>query len=272
MRTGDANGAQRRVCLLTGAGGTLGDAFCRTFADRYDIVAVCGRRAPTVPSQEADFVDPLAPASAVAENAKRVYTVHADLARDGECERVVELALARHGQVDLLVNAAAYSFWPSAGLADGEAGLASFDQHFGMNVGVPLRLAVRLAQRCWRDDEPTNRARNRNVVNVSSLAGSRVFPVNGQGVYAASKAALNQLTRYLAAEFATFGVRVNGVAPNSFPGIVATDAVAGAIARLDASDVHGRILALDGPDQQAGAGGAAGPAADGRSGDPAPAR
>jgi NAD(P)-dependent dehydrogenase (short-subunit alcohol dehydrogenase family) len=90
-----------------------------------------------------------------------------------------------------------------------------------------------------------NRKHNRNIVNVSSLAGSRVFAGRGQGVYAASKAALNQLTRHLASEFAVFGVRVNAVAPNSFPAIISTDSVAHAIARLDAESVTGRILALD---------------------------
>lgn len=114
-----------------------------------------------------------------------------------------------------------------------------------MNVGIPLQLAGRLAQQFWVHRDRDNREHNRNVVNVSSLSGSRVFANRGQGVYAASKAALNQLTRHMAADFAPFGIRVNALAPNSFPAIISPDAVAREIARLDRDDVTGRILALD---------------------------
>ena len=98
----------------------------------------------------------------------------------------------------------------------------------------------------WRDRQPENSASGRNVVNVSSLSGSRVYPHQGQAVYAASKAALTHLTRHLGAEFAQYGVRVNAVAPNSFPTLVSTEAVADAIVRLDREPVTGQVLALQG--------------------------
>jgi NAD(P)-dependent dehydrogenase (short-subunit alcohol dehydrogenase family) len=230
---------------LTGAGGRLGNEFCRRYAERYDILAVYRTRRPTVPSQDEQFVDPLAPDAPVPENRSRVYTVHADLKQDGEVERIVELALARYGRVDLLVNNAAFSRWHPTGLADGDGALDDLDRHFAVNVGVPLRLAVRLAQQSWRTGDLDNRAANRNVVNVSSLGGAKVFPGSGQGVYAASKAALNMLTRHLAIEFATFGVRVNALAPNSFPELVPTARVADQIVRLDDETVTGQVLAVD---------------------------
>jgi NAD(P)-dependent dehydrogenase (short-subunit alcohol dehydrogenase family) len=238
------SGTDRRVCLLTGAGGTLGNAFCQAYAAQYDIVAVCRYRAPVVPSQDEWFVDPLAPDAELPENDARVYLVYADLEKPGQVERVVDIALARHGRVDLLVNAAAYSLWHPQGLVDGDVLLDSVDRHFAVNVGVPLRFATRLAQRSWRQDDRDNREHNRNIVNVSSVAGSRVYP-GGQAVYAASKAALNQLTRHLAAEFGEFGVRANAVAPNSFPSIVSTESVAKAIARLDADTATGKVLVVD---------------------------
>jgi NAD(P)-dependent dehydrogenase (short-subunit alcohol dehydrogenase family) len=182
--------------------------------------------------------------SALPENDVRVHVVRADLEADGEVERVVDLALARFGRVDLLVNNAAYAYWHPQGVVDGDAVLDSLDRHFAMNVAVPLRFATRLAQRFWLNRDLENRNWNRNIVNVSSLAASRVYP-GGQAVYAASKAALNQLTRHLAAEFGVFGVRVNALAPNSFPSIVRTESVADAVARLDGETVTGRILALD---------------------------
>jgi NAD(P)-dependent dehydrogenase (short-subunit alcohol dehydrogenase family) len=243
LSTGD-----RRVCLLTGAGGTLGDAFCRVYGGQYDIVAVCRRRVPGVASQREWFVDPLEPDASVPENDVRVYAVHADLERDGEVERVVDLALARFGRVDLLVNNAAYVHLHPPGVVDGDAVLDRVDRHFAVNVGVPLRFATRLAQRFWLHRDLDNRDHNRNIVNVSSRSASRVYP-GGQAVYAASKAALNQLTRHLAAEFGVFGVRVNALAPNNFPSVVRTESVASAIARLDGESATGRILVLDATEQ-----------------------
>lgn len=237
----------RRVCLLTGAGGRLGNVFCRAHAAEYDIVAVCRGRRPDVPSQHESYVDPLEPQAELPDNAGRVFTVLADLEEPGQVDRVVELALARFGRVDLLVNNAAYAGLHPQGVIDGDAALRDFDRHFAVNVGIPLQLAVRLGQQFWMHRDQDNRAHNRNIVNVSSLSGARVYPNKGQAVYAASKAALNQLTRHLAAEFAVFGVRVNAVAPTSFPGIISTESVVEGIIRLDREDVTGRILAIEGP-------------------------
>jgi NAD(P)-dependent dehydrogenase (short-subunit alcohol dehydrogenase family) len=131
------------------------------------------------------------------------------------------------------------------GVVDGDTALNDVDRHFAVNVGVPLRLSVQLAQKFWMQRDEQNRTHNRNVVNVSSLAGSKIFAHQGQTIYAASKAALNQLPRHLGSEFAQFGVRVNAIAPNSFPSIVSTEDVARAIVRLDGESVTGRILAVD---------------------------
>ncbi|WP_245400204.1 SDR family oxidoreductase [Nocardia albiluteola] len=242
-----ATDEQRRVVLLTGAGGTLGNAFCQAYYRRYDIVAVCRGRVPAVPSQREWFVDPLAPQDPLPENDSRIFVIHSDLTREGEVERVVELALAKYGAVDLLVNNAAYARHTPYGTVDGDAALEEFEPHFALNVGVPLRLSTRLAQQCWLRDDLGNRARNRNIVNVSCAAGSGVRP-GGQALYGASKAALDQLTRYQAAEFAAFGVRVNAVAPDAFPATVPTPQVVTAIAELDVGDMTGGVFGVGTPE------------------------
>lgn len=244
MPTGD-RGSKRRVCLLTGAGGLLGDAFCRAYYRQYDIIAVCRDRTPAAPSQDEWFVDPLDPETPVPENDSRVFVVRSDLTGSGEVERVVDLALARFGQVDLLVNNAGHTVFHPRGIVDGEATLDSFDTHFAVNVGVPLWLSTRLAQRCWLHAGAENRARNRNIVNVSSLSGSEVYP-GGQALYSSSKAALNHLTRHLAREFAEFGVRANAIAPNSFPALIPTEQVAASIAELDAGAMTGGVFGVGG--------------------------
>ncbi|MEU8895319.1 SDR family NAD(P)-dependent oxidoreductase [Nocardia sp. NPDC048505] len=248
MSSGD-----RRVCLLTGAGGTLGSEFCRRLYTDYDIVAVHRERVPPAPSQHEWFIDPFAPASPVPENDARVHLIRADLTAPGAIERVVDLALARFGRVDLLVNNASYAGYHTNGLVDGDAALADFGATFGTNVEVPLRMSVRLAQRAWLHDAERNRARNRNVVNVSCASGAEVYS-GGQALYSASKAALNHLTRHLAREFTEFGVRVNAIAPNTFPGVTPVENVLRAIYELDSGAMTGGVFDVDDADEEPPAG------------------
>lgn len=232
-----ANG-ERRVVVLTGAGGELGSEFCARYADQYDIIAVCRQRAPAVPSQLEQYVDPLAPRTELLDNVASVHVVYADLTRTADIERVVEVALARSGRVDLLVNNAARLGVYHPSLIDDDNALVDLDEQLRTNVLAPFALTVLLAREFWRDRAAENHRRSRNVVNVSSLAATGTYPLLGPG-YGASKAALNVVTGHLAAEFATFGVRVNAVVPDSFPSRVSTASVADAIVALDRGAVTG---------------------------------
>ncbi|MEO9139200.1 MAG: SDR family oxidoreductase [Jatrophihabitans sp.] len=235
---------ERRVCLFTGASGQLGRAFCAAYRDQYDIVAVYRRERPWFPAQDARLVDPLDPGRAVQENAHPIHALRADLLVPGEALRVVESTLARHGRIDLLVNAAVSTLWaPMLGSLD----LAnSVQRQFALAVDIPLRLATLIAQLHWQADAGNNRVHNRNVVNVSSVAALRVYPGSGQSVYAASKAAMNHLTAHMAVEFERVGVRVNATAANSFPQLVGVARAAEAIRELDASTRTGELLVVDG--------------------------
>jgi NAD(P)-dependent dehydrogenase (short-subunit alcohol dehydrogenase family) len=238
-----ANGA-RRVCLLTGAGGRLGVDFCRRYARHYDIVAVVRKRAPPVPTQHRVLVDPLAPAGPPpAANAHPVYTITSDLRDDASLERVVEVALARHDRVDLLVNAAVHV--TRERLISVRERPEMLDEHFHLNASVPIRLAAIVARGCWLDRADENRARNRNVVNVSSMAGLGFVPGVGLAAYSASKAALNFLSCHLAEEFRGLGVRVNTLAPTTFPDLIPTSSVSDQVVAFDRGRLTGRIAELD---------------------------
>ena len=158
-------------------------------------------------------------------------------------ERVVELALARFDRVDLLVNAAVNSIW--APMLDGTTLVDSTARQLSMNVMVPLRLSAMLSRESWRDARLDNEAANRNIVNLSSIAGVNIYPNLGQSVYSSTKAALNFLTMHMADEFSYIGVRANAIAPNSFPGAVSVESVSDAVVRFDHSPDTGRILVLD---------------------------
>ena len=114
-----------------------------------------------------------------------------------------------------------------------------------MNAFVPLQLSMLVAKKFWNDRRDENRLMNRSVVNISSTAGHFIYPGSGQGLYSASKGALNYLTMHMADEFEAIGVRANALAPNSFPGLIPTESAADGIVKLAESAVTGKILILD---------------------------
>jgi NAD(P)-dependent dehydrogenase (short-subunit alcohol dehydrogenase family) len=231
----------KRTCLLTGASGLLGTAFIERCAERYRIIAVHNSNPVRFASQDQRFVDPLEPRRKIPANAHAVHAIRADLSRPDEIERVVDEVTARFGQVDLLINGAAVRGWTPLLAPHALDGL---DLTVSVNLTAPLRLTVGLARRLWAADPKSNVRENRNVINLSSSAGLFVYPDLGQSVYAATKAALNHVTYHLASELWHIGIRVNAIAPDTFPGRVATESVLDEIIALDGSDRTGQLAPL----------------------------
>jgi len=120
-------------------------------------------------------------------------------------KRIVQTALEKFGGINILVN--------SAGTikAGGLDTLKLDDYNRQMNVNVTSVLS--LTQACL----PHLIAQKGNIVNVSSVTGTRSFP--GVLSYCMSKAALDQFTKCVALELANKGVRVNSVNP----GVIVTN-------------------------------------------------
>jgi NAD(P)-dependent dehydrogenase (short-subunit alcohol dehydrogenase family) len=233
----------RKVVLFTGAGGALGEMFCRMFGAHYDIVAVLGRRTPNIVTQHQWWVDPLMPNAALAENHSSVFSLQADLNEETELRRVVEVTLARYDRIDVLVNAAAACHWEP--MLNGRGLLDNAPQHFETNLLLPLRLSTLVADYFWNDRAAENRSYNRSVVNISSTSGIYIYPGAGESIYSASKAALNYLSMHMGDEFSHRAVLVNALAPTSYPSLIPTETVANSVRSLAESDANGRILILD---------------------------
>lgn len=227
----------KRVCILTGASGTLGTTFCRQFGKDFEIVAVHNQRELSVSTQNQWPINPLQPTANEVD--VRVFAIRADLTKDAQLQRIVELTLARFSRIDLLVNAAAHI--ALAPMLHTDALLESFGTQFQLNVYVPLKLSALVANMFWRSNVDENRQLRRNIVNVSSTSSTEVYPGLGQGGYSASKAALDQLTRHMAVEFDAIGIRVNAIRPTSFPELVSTSEVANEICAMDRAKTTGEI-------------------------------
>jgi 3-oxoacyl-[acyl-carrier protein] reductase len=135
-----------------------------------------------------------------ADTKDRFQFTAADVSDREAAERYVKEALARWGQIDVLVN--------NAGIArDGVIALFgddAIDQVVDLNLKGTVYV-TRAASRAMLT------RRSGSIVNVSSVVG--ISGYRGLSVYGATKAALDGLTRALARELGSRGITVNGVAP-----------------------------------------------------------
>ena len=189
-----------KVAVVTGGGAGIGYAIARAFAREGARVAIAGRTEATL-THAARVIEE--------ECGRPVLAVPADVAEAADCERLIAATVDKLGAVDILVNnAALFAVLP---LIDADAEAAA--RFFAVNAIGPLNAARAFAR--WAIDHKRAGA----IVNVSSIAAGR--PAPGLGLYSATKAALDSLTRTMAVEWAGHGLRVNAVAP----GHVATEGV-----------------------------------------------
>jgi NAD(P)-dependent dehydrogenase (short-subunit alcohol dehydrogenase family) len=232
------------VCLITGAGGRLGSHLCASLAGRYRIVAAYHGTPPDVASQLARPIDPaLYPWEE--RSAREVHCVQADLTRREDIRRLVEVAVARFGRIDALVNNAAdlrfHGRLREVWQADDYP-----EDVLALNAIAPMRLASAVFDACWKQDRDRNVEANRSVLNISSTSGLQVFKTN-EPFYAASKAALNMLTLHLAVDLATYGVRVNALCAGRFDDEASTARVGRAVLKLLGGDANASIVNEEAP-------------------------
>jgi 7-alpha-hydroxysteroid dehydrogenase len=188
-----------RVAVVTGGGKGIGRGICLAFAEAgADIV--CAARTPT---------DLDATAAAVRERGRRALPVRTDVTKTEDLERLVDAAVAEFGRLDILVNNAGGT-GPRPALQTSEA---YFEAALRFNVTQAFLLTTLAVPRM------VETAGGGAVVNISSRSSDMVQ--TSFVAYAAGKAALNMMTRNLAAELAP-KVRVNAISV----GGVATEALA----------------------------------------------
>ncbi len=177
-----------RVAIVTGAGKGIGRGIALAFAEAgADLV--CAARTPA---------DLEAVAVAVRERGRRALPVPTDVTKTADLERLVAAALDEYGRIDLLVNNAGGT-GPRAALQTSER---FFEAALRMNVTQAFLLTRMVVPHMV--EGPGTGA----VVNISSRSSDMVQ--TSFTAYGAAKAALNMMTRNMAAEFAP-KVRLNAI-------------------------------------------------------------
>ena len=184
--------SEQKVILLTGASRGIGHATVRKFSEEKWRVITCSRQA----------FDPKCPWPGGEEN-----HIQVDLSNPNNTLHAIEEIKDRlNGKLHALVNNAGISPKSEKGnrLDSINTDLSIWGQVFHVNFFASVILARGL-QKALVKAKGT-------IVNVTSIAGSRVHPFAG-AAYATSKAALGALTREMANDFGPLGVRVNAIAP-----------------------------------------------------------
>jgi len=182
----------QKTLLLTGASRGIGHATVKRFAREGWRILTCSRH----PFPEG-----------CPWGGGRDDHIQIDLADPAATMAAIEVIRGKiGGRLDALVNNAGISPKGAGGsrLNSIDTDLRDWGKVFHVNFFAPIVLA-----RGLRDELSVARGA---VVNVTSIAGSRVHPFAG-AAYATSKAALKALTREMAHDFGPLGVRVNAIAP-----------------------------------------------------------
>lgn len=182
-----------RVAVITGGARGIGFSTAEALAEAGARVIIADRDQKDIDA-------------AIAELSRKTFNVDGvvmDVTDSARVAAVADEIAARHGRIDILVN--------NAGIARSETAAEHVADEHWLNV---LDVNVNGTFWCARAFGKHMLAQGAGaIVNVGSMSGFIVNRPQPQSYYNASKAAVHQLTKSLAAEWAARGVRVNAVAP-----------------------------------------------------------
>jgi NAD(P)-dependent dehydrogenase (short-subunit alcohol dehydrogenase family) len=201
-----------KVCIVTGGAGIIGRRICRGLAEHGAQVVIVDLN-----EEHAQRV-----ATDIARNAGRhALVIGCDLRQPAEVTRMVDKVVATYGRIDVLHNNAAGKS------SDPEAFFAPFEEYslaqWREIMAIDLDAMFLVAQAVGRH---MVKRKSGSVIQTCSIYGvvapdQRIYegseyegrPINTPAVYAAAKAGVLGLTRYLATYWAPHGIRVNALTP-----------------------------------------------------------
>jgi|YNPNPStandDraft_1061719.scaffolds.fasta_scaffold09301_6 NAD(P)-dependent dehydrogenase (short-subunit alcohol dehydrogenase family) len=179
-----------KVALVTGASGAIGRDISVALAKAGADIVASGRDMDRLGET----------ARLVSQAGRRAHALVADMARQEDVRRLAAEGAEKFGRLDILVNNAGTNLFKPAGQFTEE----DFDLIVATNLKGPFFLSQLVA-------EVMKGQGGGNIIFITSQLGS--VAMNFACLYGATKAALMQVTRSLAFEWARYNIRVNSVSP-----------------------------------------------------------
>lgn len=183
---------ENKVALITGGSLGLGKYTAELFVQEGAKVVITGRTEKTLKEAQED---------AKKKGIELDYLV-SDVSKEDDCKEAVDYTVKKYGKIDILFN--------NAGVLElgrtHETSTETWDKIFDINVkGIYLMTKYAVPHMLEKGYGC--------IVNNSSVLGLKALP--GVAAYDASKGAVTQLTRSMALDYATDGIRVNGICPGT---------------------------------------------------------
>jgi NAD(P)-dependent dehydrogenase (short-subunit alcohol dehydrogenase family) len=180
-----------KVAVVSGAGRGIGRALAVGFAESGANVVLLSRT-------EKDLLET---ASLVEEKGSKALIVPTDVTNREEVQSAIKMVVEKWGKIDILVN--------NAGMNIRSQALKVTDEEWQMIMDTNLKSAFMLSQEVG--NVMKERGEGGKIINISSVAGHVALRTGV--VYAATKAALIQMTKVLALEWGQYGIHVNAIGP-----------------------------------------------------------
>ena len=181
-----------QVGIVTGGGQGLGKVFCNAFAEAGADIIVAELNAESGPATAAE----------IETKGHRAMFVQTDVRDRQSVQAMAEKTISEFGRIDFLMNNAGITKWcPAEDVPE-----ADWRDVFDVNVNGLFFCAQAVGRHMIQ-------RRSGRIINIASMSGLIVNRPQAQASYNTSKAAVIQLTKSLAAEWAPHNIRVNAMAP-----------------------------------------------------------
>lgn len=182
---------ENKIAIVTGASTGLGPVMAKMLVDEGAKVVMAARRLELVEAE----------AAAIGENA---VAVQADVTSEADIAAMVDAAMERWGQVDVLLNNAAV---PGKDLWIWEQTLENWNATFAVDVTAAMLCSREVLRRSMME------RKTGSIVNFSSVAGWNGLPRKSH--YSSAKGGLRILTKVIATEVGPYGIRCNCLVPGA---------------------------------------------------------
>lgn len=197
---------ENKIAVVTGAASGIGFAIAEKFISEGASVV---------------FADLSGDESLVSKFGDKALFIKCDVSKSIEVENLINKTVEHFGRLDVMVN--------NAGVIGSGGILDVTDEGWNRTIGVNLTgtmFGMRAAAKVMRD-----KAVKGSIINISSIAGEIGF--RGSADYCASKGGVIQLTRAGSLDLASYGIRVNAIAP----GVIETNMTKNILAGKEFNDL-----------------------------------